>query len=390
MALLGAPRRAGRLVQIEERLRSSLVALAVERRAWVVSAWLVVSAIVVVGIARVEVVTDATQWFPPGNDVRDSYDQIASHLSGISPVNVVVEGDGRVTAPRALVAIDGLTEHLGSLRQVGKALSIRDPLRQIHGGFVGDTSMPLPLGADQAEQYLLLLQSVDQLGDLVTGDRSAANVLLRVDDNGSAALLEIEREAERWWADHGPAEFGVQTTGIMYEFARAEDAIAYGQIRGVLLALAAIGVTMLAALGRLRLALVAMLPNVIPTAMVFGLMGWLAIPLDAGTIVVGSLALGVAVDDTIHVVSAFHRRLAEGTTAQAALEGSLRTVLHPIVLTTIVIVVGFGLLGFSGFTLTRNLGLLLAGVAGVCLLADLVLLPALLLGSGRRGAAGRG
>ena len=94
---------------------------------------------------------------------------------------------------------------------------------------------------------------------------------------------------------------------------------------------------------------------------------------------IGSLALGIAVDDTIHLVNGFHDRFSDGADPEMALSQSLAHVLHPVVLTTIAISLGFGLIGFSEFVLTRNVGLLLAGVTVVCLLADLLLLPALLL-----------
>ncbi|MGH0032377.1 MAG: efflux RND transporter permease subunit [Myxococcota bacterium] len=385
--VLSPPPERSRSREVEGRTSALLFRIAQKHRWSVLAIWVLLLGGVSAGIQRLDVVTDATQWFPKGNEVRDSYDSIGARLSGISPVNVVMESvDGEaVTLPEPLAALDGLTEHLASLEQVGKALSVRDPLRQIHGAFAGDPSMPLPIGANLAEQYLLLLESVDQIGDLVTDDRMFANITLRVNDNGSEALLDVARQAEAWWAANGVDGFEIRATGIMYEFARAEDAIALGQLKGLLLALVAIGTTMLLALRNVRLALISMVPNVVPTAMAFGLMGWAGIPLDAGTVVVGSLALGVAVDDTIHLVSAFHERRTAGARVEDALRRALGTVLHPVVLTTAAIAIGFGLLGFSGFTLTRNLGLVLAGVTVVCLLADLVLLPALLfLAEGRR------
>jgi predicted RND superfamily exporter protein len=132
----------------------------------------------------------------------------------------------------------------------------------------------------------------------------------------------------------------------------------------------------------LRVAAIALVPNVLPIGMAFGFMGLLGVPLDAGTVIVGSLALGIAVDDTIHLTERFVRNRREGETPQAALGGALRWVLGPLVLTTLVVSIGFSVLGVSGFTLTRNLGLLTAGVMMLCLAADLVLLPVLLLRSG--------
>jgi predicted RND superfamily exporter protein len=95
-------------------------------------------------------------------------------------------------------------------------------------------------------------------------------------------------------------------------------------------------------------------------------------------VIVGSLALGIAVDDTIHLISAFQEDREREGAALPALDAALGRVLHPVVFTTLAVAIGFGVLGFSQFTFTRNLGLLVAGTMGVCLLADLVLLPALL------------
>ncbi len=371
----------------EGPLRRGLVRIAARHRVAVLVGWALILVVFATGIARIQVETDATRWFPHGNEVRDSYEAIREQLSGISPVNVVLESESGepVTEAAVVSALDGLARHLESLPSVGKAVSLADPLRQIHGGFSDDPTQPLPGDRQMIEQYLLLLESVEPIRDLVTPDRSAANVVLRADNNASGPLLAIGDEAETWWSENGVDGIRPRATGIMYEFARAEDEIALGQIRGLFLALAAIAVVLVAALRKLSLAGVALIPNVIPIVMVFGFMGLAGVPLDAGTVIVGSLALGIAVDDTVHLVSAFQRSCEAGRGTLEALDAALGHVIHPLVLTTAVVGVGFGLLGFSDFTFTRNLGLLIAGTMLVCLATDLILLPALLRGvSGTR------
>lgn len=364
----------------EGPLRRGLVAIAARHRGAALCGSALLLVVFGTGLFRLQVETDATRWFPPGHEVRDSYETIREQLSGISPVNVVLESQSGepVTSPAVVSAIDGLASHLESLPEVGKAVSLADPLRQIHGGFGGDPGLPLPDSRQMIEQYLLLLESVEQIDDVVTGDRLGANVVLRADDNGSGPLLGIGTEAERWWAENGPPGIRPRATGIMYEFARAEDEIALGQIRGLLLALGAIAVVLLAAFRRASLAIVALIPNVVPILVVFGFMGLVGVPLDAGTVIVGSLALGIAVDDTVHLISAFERAREQGRGSIPALDAALARVTHPLLLTTVAVGVGFGLLGLSGFTLTRNLGLLIAGTMAICLLADTILLPALL------------
>jgi len=365
---------------VQERLAPALVNTAHRHNTATLWAWAGVIALGVLGIARVEVETDATRWLPLGNPVRDAYEEIRVRLSGISPMNVVVEAPSgqNVLEPRTLAAVDGLSAYLEQRPEVGKTLSVADPLRQLHGGFQGDPSQPLPGSLPLAEQYLLLLESLDQLEDLIRFDRSAANILIRADDNGSADLLGIERAAERWWQQNGPPDHRLITTGIMYEFARAEDEIAYGQLRGLAVALGVISAVLLLIFRSPRLALLALAPNALPLTLIFGALGGLGLPLDAGTALIGCLALGVAVDDTIHVVAGFHARARRGMEARTALEQALAEVLPAIASTTCMIALAFGVLAFSEFTITRTLGLLTSGIMVICFVADTTLLPALL------------
>jgi len=366
---------------IRDVVRPALMGWVVGSPRRIAGVWLAALAAFGLGTARLDVVTDVTVWFPRGTPVRDAYETIRERLSGISPMNVVVQSEkgGSVATPEAFAAIDGLTAHLQALPAVGKALSYADPLRQLHAGFAGDPAAPLPDSEAMIEQYLLLLESVEQLEDLVSDDRAAANVLLRVDDNGSTSLLEVARAADAWWAEHGPPGLRAQTTGIMFEFARAEHEIALGQLRGLAFAFAAIGAVLLAVFRRPSLALTTLLSNAIPLAIVFGVLGFAGIPLDAGTVLVGSLALGIAVDDGVHVASVFHERQHAGEPPKIALDQTFARVLPAAVFTPVAVAGGFSALAFSQFTFIRHLGGLTAAVMGLCLLANTTLLPALLL-----------
>jgi predicted RND superfamily exporter protein len=390
LSLWPLPERSARVCeQLRERAAPAVLRLAARRPRLVVAGWVLAFAVVGLGMTRLRVETDVTRWFEPGNPVRDSYEAIRRELSGISPMNVVIESHAgaAVTAPEALAAIDALAAHLRGLPKVGKAVSLADPLRQLHGGFVDDPRQPLPAGQDLVEQYLLLLESVPQLADLVSADRSAANVLLRLDDNGSAYLLGVAAAAEEWWAEHGPPGFSARTTGIMFEFARAADSIALGQIRGFGSAFAAVSLVLLLVLRSLRLAGVALVPNLVPVFIAFGAMGLAGISLDAATVLIGSIALGIAVDDTVHLLVGYHEGRRAGTPRAQAVEASLRQSFPAIVQTALVVALGFAVLGLSGFSFIRNLGLVTAGLMVLCLAAELNLLPAMLLGD--RDAASR-
>ncbi len=343
--------------------------------------WAATTMLFCAGLAMVEVETDATTWFRDSHPVRQAYLEIRERLSGISPMNIIImTSPGKsVLEPEVLTKIDSLSDLLEQRQEVGKAISVADPLRQIHGGFSNELTLPLPADRASAEQYMLLLESVESMQEVLSDDREAANILLRVDDNGSGDILALAEFAEGWWEENGPPGTVARATGIMFEFARAEDAIAYGQISGLSFALVSISLILLLMLRRLRLAVVALIPNALPIAIVFGFMGLAGIPIDAGTVLIGALALGVAVDDTIHLMTAIVAGMNRGLSARLALEGAFRTVLPAIVSSTVMISVGFGVFVMSDFALTRNLGWLTSSVMVVCLLADVFLLGALVV-----------
>ena len=356
------------------------LALALDRRRAVLAVWALALLVFGLGTQRLRVETDIILWFPRGSEVRESYEAIRARLSGITPMNVLIESrDGTpVTDPGALAAIDALAAHLESRPEIGRALSVADPLRQLHAGFTGRADAGLPGSRDLAEQYLLLLGSVEQVRDVVHDDRRSANVLLRADVNGSRQLLEAAEEVRRWWGEHGAPGFDANVTGIMYEFGRAEEEIAWSQLRGFTSAFVAIAVVIFLVFRSAWPTFAALVPNAAPMVVFYGFMGLAGLPLDAATVCIGSVALGIAVDDTIHLATGYRDERARGHPPREALDATLARVLPAVIPTTVSIAVGFAVLGASDFTLIRNFGLVTAALMVVCLLADLTLLAPLL------------
>ena len=336
------------------------------------------AALVSLALPRLNLETDVTKWFPRGTNVRDDYDEIGSRLSGISPINVVIEApEGRsVTEPHVISSIGALAEFLSSEHSVGKVVSIADPLSQVHEVYSPGASSIERRG--QVEQYLLLLESEEQIEDLISADRTRANIRVRVGDNGSGNLLGLAERAENWWDENGPDDYGARATGVMFEFARAEEQVVSGQLRGAGLAVLSISLVLLAIFRSLPIAAAALAANLAPLAIAFGAIALIGLPLDAGVVLVVNLALGIAVDDTIHVASAARKSLDPMAAALSALPALLTT--------TIAVGVGFAVLGFSSFVFTKTLGVLTAVVMALCFVFDVVALPALLrfVGKGTR------
>jgi hypothetical protein len=363
-------------------LRAWLLFAAQERRGSVVAVSIALLAVSLAGIASVRASTNIIDWFEIGSPVRESYESVRRALSGITPVNVVIESESGEAAirPDVLRAVDALARELGARPGVGKAVSIADPLRRIGALLSLDGRDVLPGDSARIEQYLVLLEGYEGLGDLLSADRRSTNVALRLDSNESTDIVAVSDIVRSFWEQHGVPGFRASTTGIMYEFARSEEAIASSQIRGLIVAGAAIGGVLLLVFRSVRLAVLAAPPNSIPIACSFGAMGFASIPLDAATVCVASIALGLAVDNTVHIVTRFSQRRRSGLAERRAAAEAVSGVLPAAVLGSGAVAVGFAVLGLSEFTLVRHLGLLTSGVVALCLLGDVILLPALLAG----------
>jgi predicted RND superfamily exporter protein len=135
--------------------------------------------------------------------------------------------------------------------------------------------------------------------------------------------------------------------------------------------------TFLAIFRSLRVALIGIIPNILSTLAVLGVMGWLGIPLDLMTITIAAIAMGIAVDDTIHYIHRYLEELEDSSTVEA-IERSHASVGYAVLYTSLIITLGFSLLAFSDFVPSILFGLLTGFAMVMALVCDLCLLPALL------------
>lgn len=173
--------------------------------------------------------------------------------------------------------------------------------------------------------------------------------------------------------------FSATYTGLTPLVYTAQRALLNDLIVSFLTALVLVTLVMIAVQRSLLAGLLAMAPNVFPSAVLFGAMGWLGLLVDIGTVMTASVALGIAVDGTLHYLTWFRRERREGRGPREAVE---RTYRHcGVAMTQTTLICGLGLLVFatSGFLPTRKFALMMVALLLAALVGDLVLLPALLL-----------
>jgi predicted RND superfamily exporter protein len=171
----------------------------------------------------------------------------------------------------------------------------------------------------------------------------------------------------------------VEETGMMVLMNNMLQSLFASQVTTVLWVGGGILFTFVILFRSLRLGVIALLPNALAAALVLGIMGIAGLPLDLMTITIAAIVIGIGVDDTIHYVHRFQQELATAPDYVSALHASHGSIGHAMYYTSLTVIAGFSILALSNFNPTIYFGTLTALSMGLALLANLTLLPALIV-----------
>ncbi len=356
--------------------RLALVGVHWSRRPWlVVSATALLIALAVPGVLRMTVHTDTLNYFSHDNFVWTGAKFFEENLSSAFLMNFVLRGEeeNRALDPDVLSFAEVVAAELEKLPNVDRSVSMLDYFYLMDAALRPDGEPSSNPGSRQAAaQYLLLYESSGDPEDYdryINFDRSALSLIVSA-HGGSSVYIDIaQRVAEL--ARDAPEGVSVESLGTMYLYSRAMDELTRGMLLGLGVAALLVGVVMWAGLRSIPLAAIAAIPNLTPLLVCAGVLGWMGVPLSMGTSLVGCLALGLAVDDTAHVMG--HLKPSD------ALESVYRSVGPAVLLTTLALGVGFSALMLSEFQTVRALGFATSVTLLIALVADVLLLPSLLV-----------
>lgn len=266
---------------------------------------------------------------------------------------------------------------------VRKAYSIVDVLEDLNQAFhEGDpTYHAIPESRELVAQYLLLYETSggEEAEELVTSDYQRASLEFRLAMAGATDTAAFIEAIDAALAAQPLEASEVVVTGIGALWVKMMDYIVTSQIRGFLLAFGAIAIVLVGVFRSLRVGLIAMMPNLSPVLLTLGAMGWLGILLDYSKVGIAAVAMGIAVDDTIHLVTRYRHEFSERGSYVEALMASMQDVGRALIITSITLVCGFLVLTLSILDATAVKGILLATTVLMALVADFLLMPALIL-----------
>jgi predicted RND superfamily exporter protein len=355
------------------------------RRAWVAVMAFLVAAVSVWGTLIVKVDTNFLSYFDEESDIRKTTDIISEKLAGASTFFLVIDGKepDSMKRPELLRSVDRIQQYMEEMPGVDKTVSIVGHLKRLHSALNYDDpdSLIVPGHEGVIEEELLLFSISHDPGAIeryVNGDFSQITVFARTSLVGSSDILGALRQITDFARSELPPGYNAKPTGTLVVLTHATEAVSRGQRDSLALALVIIFIVMTVLFRSLRAGFLSMIPNALPILIVFGMMGWSGTTLNLGTSIIACTAIGISVDDTIHFMTDYGRRMRKKRDSRLALEGTILAIGRPLIYTSVTLFFGFLILSLSNFQMISSVGFLTGTTMLTALGADLVLLPVIL------------
>jgi len=317
---------------------------------------------------------------------RDS-DYAAENLTGVYYIDYALgtEESGGISEPEYLANVAKFSQYLRTIPQVIHVQTISDTFKRLNKNMHGDdpTWQRLPEERELAAQFLLLYEmslpyGLD-LNNQIDIDKSATKITVTLKTLSSNEVIAFDETSKQWLKENMP-EIKPYSSGPTIMFAHLGKRNINSMLTGTTIALICISAVLIFFLGSLKYGFISLLPNLTPALAAFGIWGFTVGQVGIGLSVVTGMTLGIVVDDTVHFLSKYLRaRREKGLNAEDAVRYAFRSVGLALLVTSLVLIVGFMIIAQSHFELNAGMGLLTSVVIFLALVIDLTFLPALLM-----------
>ena len=338
-------------------------------------------------IPRIELNDEFVKYFDKSVEFRQHTDFVMENLTGIYSVSYSLSAGeaGGINDPDYMRQVEKFANWYRQQPNVLHVNVITDIMKRLNKNMNGDDPdyYRLPVERDLTAQYLLLYEMSLPFGlaldNIIDIDKSATRMTVTLENMDNIRIRALEKRAQEWLKRNPPvmADRGASPT-IMFSYI-AERNIK-NMLIGTAVAIILIAVVMMIALRSVKYGLLSLVPNFVPAIAGFGLWAIFVGQVGLALSVVSVMTLGIVVDDTVHFISKYLRaRRDKGLSAEDSVRYAFSTVGTALWVTTVTLVAGFFILSTSAFELNQGMGQLTAIVISLALLADMTLLPALLM-----------
>jgi len=278
-------------------------------------------------------------------------------------------------------AVDTICEFASAEPMIGKAIAVPQILKDMHKAMNGgdEAYYAVPPSREMIAQYLLLYSmsgKEDMINLFLSADHRYARVSLMGADMGTHAYFDLKTRIEEKVSELFPPTAKVRVTGRSLLAQRALSKLIRDMMVSFFLAFVVIFLSVAILFRSVRVGLVAMLPNIVPLVATLGFMGAAGITLRTSTVIIFAIALGIAVDNTIHYLSRLRSEIAEGREYEEAMSRTMANTGRAILFSSIIMVAGFTVFLVSDFVALNNFGMLGSLTLTVGLVSSMFFLPA--------------
>ena len=328
--------------------------------------------------SKLHVTNDPLSYFHSNQPIIKDINRLHADLSGLKTFYITLESDQNKAFQmpanlQKLVEIQNFMENQGIF---DRSISLADYISLANQEFNNGNPKyhEIPPNREMIAQYLLFFHRTD-IKNYVSNDFNRANIVVRHNVSDSNTLNKYIRELKDVVSEIAGTQMSGHVVGENIMINAATESLMLGQIKSLAILLGVIFVIMSGLFLSFKGGTISLIPNLIPIILMFGIMGYLKIPLNPGTAMVAVIAIGIAIDGTIHLLTRYNDLCRKTLDFKEAVNQTVQEEATPMVVTSLALALGFGILLFSNFTVIAQFGALSAATILFALCANLLVTP---------------
>lgn len=357
---------------------------------WGSAAVVVVFAVLV---SKNELNDQFVDYFDSSVQFRVDSDFSSDNLTGVYQFDFSIESgeSGGISEPAYLQKIQEFADWYREQPSVIQVVSLSETMARLNKSMHGDDPEweVLPDNRELAAQYLLLYEmslpyGLD-LNNRINVDKSATRVTVVAGNITSRELRELAAAGRQWLIDNATPSMVSEGAGASVMFSHISERNIKGMLTGTAIAFMLVSAVLVIAFKSWTFGLLSLIPNLAPAVVAFGIWGVFVGRINIALSVVAAMTFGIVVDDTVHFLSKYFRaRREKGLGPEESVRYAFHTVGSAIVITSVILAVGFAILSLSSFDINASMGRLTSITIVLALLTEFFMLPPLLLWVERR------
>tara|TARA_B100001758_G_scaffold84627_1_gene71964 strand:- start:564 stop:2798 length:2235 start_codon:yes stop_codon:yes gene_type:complete len=351
----------------------------IPRRPWLfITIPLIISFTMIYKIKDVSTDASLMDDLRPKNKLYQDLKFTEKYFGGVLPFEVLisidVSNDKKIIEPDIFPYIDKVESLLRSEMEESRFFSLSTFLRSVKRIRGDDVEA---IYSQEMIERIIEEQSKQDL-KLVSNDRKMTRVTGLIENKTSSEMKKIYNKLDSL-SNSFPPYLSIECTGTTVVALRTNDYLVQSLVNSLGLALFFISIVMAVMFKARSILFASLVTNLIPIFTILGIIAWFGVSIRPPTAMTFAVALGIAVDDSLHFLLRYRKELRQGMNRVEAIKSTIINTGSALMITTTILVSGFSILLFSAFLPTYQFGLLSASMIGVALLCDITLLPALCL-----------